>query len=720
MLLVPLDSFEVPELIRRGLLERGYRYLTPPQAEALRGGLLEGANLVVVAPTASGKTLVGEMALINSALGGFKGVYTTPLKALAYEKFEELRFWERFGLRVAISMGDYEVTDEEVTRLGYYDVVVTTYERLDSIMRRRPQWLREVGALVIDELHMLGDRSRGHIVEMVATRAKLVGAQIVGLSATVGNGEELARWLSAKLVRSDWRPVKLYEVVAYRSGGEYVLVMPPELEGARKSVKDLTEYWLSKALAEGFNVLEFKYSRRAVEELAAKYSQYLCKNLPESEREGLVGLVKRMKEELPDFEFEKLEPLVRCGASYHHAGLTAEARRIIEGAFRDRLLKYVAATPTLAMGVNLPARVVIINCRYYSGRGLEKISVLEYKQLAGRAGRPQYDPYGIVVVGKDLGRQEEASRYVKGRPEPITSTILERDALRKHVLAVVVSGEAQRLSDLVTFFSNTFGALSVSRRELESRLRAALELLVELAMVTVSGSSWDPALAPTRIGRAASWLYIDPLTAALIIEGLREARRASELYYLTLVGMAPELSDFSFSKAVYEWVHDVAEELESQGLVPPRDLPTRFGEPAVEWLRGVAVGLLLRDWVNEVPERAILERYGIDAGDLRVLKENGEWLVHAASVLSRVAGLEGHARALEALTERVRHGVKEELLELVKVRYVGRVRARALAEHGIRGPREIVERAELVIKLLGEGWGKRIVEEALKMVSNQA
>ncbi|MEM4794767.1 MAG: DEAD/DEAH box helicase [Ignisphaera sp.] len=713
---------DIPEPIASGLREKGIKSFTPPQAEALRNGLLDMNNMLVVAPTASGKTLIGEIALINAATKNGKGIYTTPLKALAYEKYSEFKFWERYGIKVGISVGDYIVTQEEIENLGRFDLIVTTYERLDSIMRKRPRWFDKVRTVVIDEMHMLGDSSRGHIVEMIAMRAKMLGIQIVALSATIGNPEEVAKWLNAILIKSDWRPVKLYEVIAYKNRGEktWTMIIPRGLPYGLDTitVDDLTNYWLQKAISEGFNVLEFKYSRKAVEELAYTYAPVLCKSLPDYELRELDVLAKELKDQLHDFEYEKLYPLIRCGASYHHAGLSFNARQFIEKAFRERLLRYLAATPTLAMGVNLPARVVIINTRYFSEKYMKRISILEYKQLSGRAGRPQYDPYGIVVIGKDVPSLSEAKRYIDGTPEAISSSLWNDDALRKHVLASISSGETPTLRDLVKFFSMSFNAVNMDPVTIEEKLRETVTMLEELAMIRSRKTGTEVTFTPTSLGMATSWLYIDPVSSFIIIDGLKDREDVPLLYYLSLIGMTPDFSDIHIARQTYEWFEELVADLEMREEVPSKSLEDRAKDPNVDWFRGCLIGLILRDWIEEVPERVIVERYGIELGDLGVIKETGEWLVFSAYIITKTVGLKRHSDKLEVLIERVRHGVREDVLDLVKLKYIGRVRARILANNGIRNIKDIIEKRELLIKLLGDGWGKKILEEVENVYTN--
>jgi helicase len=718
-----VTDVKLPSIIVKGLKDKGISNFTPPQLEALQHGLLNGSSIVVSAPTASGKTLIGEIALVNAVLNGFKGIYTSPLKALAYEKFNEFKIWEKYGVKITISMGDYEVTDEELTRLENYDIIVSTYERLDSIMRRNPSWMKKIGVVVIDELHMIGDENRGHIVEMIAMRAKSMGIQIIGLSATIGNSEEIAQWLGAKLVKSNWRPVKLYEFITYSLGGSkgWIIHIPKDFTDTDidipKIVNDITEYWILKAVREGFNVLEFKYSRKAVEELAARYSSILCNNLSNNDKEQLNLLLKELRERIADFEYEKLSPLIKCGASYHHAGLTPEARRFVEEAFRDRLIKYIAATPTLAMGVNLPARIVIINTKFFNGKNMVRIPVIEYRQLAGRAGRPQYDPYGIVIVAKDAKSQNEAMYYIRGNPESLQSVLWSNEALRRHILAVIVSGEANTLSKLLMFFSNSFATSKMNRTIIESKIEKTVALLEELNMISSKSIDEEIIFIPSKLGVVTSRLYVDPITSYIIVKGLTENKKASELYYLTLIGMTPDFSDVNISKGVYEYYSQLIDNYELHNEVPPESLEFEINDPKIDWIRGFIIGLILKDWINEVPEREILERYGIEAGDLRVIKENGEWLSYAASMIAKTIDAPSHSKYLKMLNERLRHGVKEDALELVRLRYIGRVRARILLNYGIKSVEDIIKRKDEVVKLLGEGWGEKIVKE---LISSQS
>ena len=194
-----------------GILEKEIKDLRPAQEKSIKKGLLEGKNLLVCTPTASGKTLIAELAMLKSIIEGKgKAVYIVPLTALANEKYKD--FKRRYGniAKIAMSIGDVDSSDPY---LAEYDIVVTTSEKLDSLIRHSSPWISSIATVVVDEIHLLNDTERGPTLEILLTILKqlLKKAQIIGLSATIGNAKELAEWLHADLVVDEWRPVKLHK-----------------------------------------------------------------------------------------------------------------------------------------------------------------------------------------------------------------------------------------------------------------------------------------------------------------------------------------------------------------------------------------------------------------------------------------------------------------------------------------------------------------------------
>jgi helicase len=200
---------KLPEPFFAVLEQEGWKELRPCQEKSIHQGLFEGKNLVVCTPTGSGKTMVAELAIIHNILKHKKkAVYIVPLKALANEKFRQ--FKEKYSnlIKIAMSIGDLDKADPY---LAEYDLIITTSEKLDSLLRHHAPWTRSISTIVVDEIHLLNDPRRGPTLEILITllRRLLKQVQVIGLSATIGNPQELAAWLDAGLVEDSWRPVEL-------------------------------------------------------------------------------------------------------------------------------------------------------------------------------------------------------------------------------------------------------------------------------------------------------------------------------------------------------------------------------------------------------------------------------------------------------------------------------------------------------------------------------
>ncbi len=202
----------VPKKILALLEKKGFKELRPSQVKSINEGLFEDENLLVCTPTASGKTLVAELGALNGILHDKgKALYVVPLRALASEKYKQ--FKKHYpNIKVGISSGEIDSNDSHLSR---YDLIVLTSEKLDSLLRHHTSWIKEVKTAIFDEIHLLNDPTRGPTLEVVITilRRMLKDVQIIGLSATIGNPEELAEWLDARLVQDDWRPITLHKGV---------------------------------------------------------------------------------------------------------------------------------------------------------------------------------------------------------------------------------------------------------------------------------------------------------------------------------------------------------------------------------------------------------------------------------------------------------------------------------------------------------------------------
>lgn len=712
-----IEELDIPEELKRVLIENGYGELYPPQADALASGILEEGNLVLASPTASGKTLVAEIVVMKEVLeGGGKALYLTPLRALAREKYGDFSKYKGLKkasggkVRVAITSGDYDTSDPHLSR---YDVIISTNEKADSLLRHRARWLEDISIVVADEVHLLTDPHRGPTLEATLTRLRAVAprVRVLALSATVSNIDEIADWLGAKRVATEWRPVPLREGVY--CDGEVCFNDGSSRRIPRVSESAAIDLAL-ETIGSGGQVLIFSDTRRAAMGMGKKASAYVKRLLNRREAERLRALSSSILEGDPRTRLsEILSGLVADGVAFHHAGLSPRDRELIENGFRDGLIKALVATPTLAAGVNLPARSVIISSheRYEPGFGRSPISVLEYKQLCGRAGRPKFDDYGeaILIARSEDERDMLMENYVMAKPERLWSKMAMEGVLRPHVLATIATGYASSEEGLDDFFGKTLCAFQYGMESVRPKLGKVLSFLYKEGMIELKRRR----IFATEFGRRVSELYIDPLSAVIIRDGLLNgAERVTEFSFLHLISRTPDMAPRPYPRRrEYEWLDALAQEREGEFLLEPLSPDSYYGYE--EFLAEVKCASVLMDWIEEVGEERILEKHGVEPGDLLRLVENAEWLIHATREISKLLGKGEYLRTLEELIPRIRHGVKRELLPLVRIEGVGRVRARALYNAGYRDE-ESLRRATvgelLSVPTIGPAIARRIKE----------
>src|ERR687896_1035422 len=339
----------------RPLLEHlGYLSLYPPQEQAVSKGLLDGKNLLITTPTASGKTLVAVIAALNVLRKGQKVVYLTPLRALTTEKFQDFRVLEELDIfdrkiKVRVASSDYS---SDGRGLAQADVIVLTNEKMDSLIRHRTAWVHEVGLFVSDEVHLIGERERGPTLEMMLTKIRKLysGAQLLALSATVENSNEIARWLGCDRVDSDWRPTKLVEGV-YEQGvlrfndGRRLRIEKSSSGGFSHSAIDIAV----ECIDGGGQAIIFGETRKRAVSLAEKAASVISRRLDGAARKSAGDVASRIAQGGDDAEVTRvLAGVVAKGVGFHHAGLGAFARDIVEKSFKSGAIKLLTATPTLA------------------------------------------------------------------------------------------------------------------------------------------------------------------------------------------------------------------------------------------------------------------------------------------------------------------------------------------------------------------------------------
>jgi helicase len=714
-----IEELDVPAEVKSILKNEGYNTLYPPQEDAIRAGALNGRSLVLASPTASGKTLVAELCILKNVLEkGGKALYLTPLRALASEKYDEFRRYTSIikpngeKLKIALTTGDYDSSDYWIER---YDVIICTNEKLDSLLRHRARWIADVSVVVADEVHLLNEQERGPTLEVVLTRLRQINPDlhILALSATVRNAEEVAEWLGAIPITTEWRPVPLKEgiyldgQIHFRDGSPRAI---PKISG--NPIIDIAV----QVVNDKAQSLIFAETRRISVETGKKASQILRGFMKPSETRISKGIAERILRTSEKTRLsEMLANQIVCGAAFHHAGLANAHRRIVEEEFKKGHIKILAATPTLAAGVNLPARTVVISSyeRYEPGYGRYPISVLEYKQFCGRAGRPKYDEFGEAVL---IAKNEDESNYlmenyVLSKPERLWSKLGIEKVLRPHVLSTIAIGFARSQKGLHEFFAHTFYAHQYDARAIRSKIEEVLGFLYKEKMVEIE----EDELHATEFGRRVSELYIDPLSAVIIRDGLyRRAQSITELSFLHLIARTPDIAPKMYPRRKEaELLEDMVQTHSEEFMC---DLPDMWGDQTYyeEFLAELKIATVLLDWIEENSEERILEAHRAEPGDLLRLIEIANWLLYSSHELAKLFGHKDLLKPLSILRTRVQSGVKAELVPLVSLEGIGRVRARMLYNNGMKTTEDLkyASATDLMkIPLIGPTLAKKIKEQ---------
>ncbi|MFC7324373.1 DEAD/DEAH box helicase [Halorubrum rutilum] len=630
--------------------ERGIRELYPPQAAAVDAGVCEGENVVAAIPTASGKTFVAELGLLTA---DGPGLYVCPLRALAREKYEA--FAALPGVDVGISTGDFDAAGEA---LAGNDVVVATSEKVDSAIRNGAAWVDELACVVVDEVHLLGAERRGPTLEvtLATLRRRNPDVQVVALSATVDNPEAIAGWLDATLVESDWRPVDLRTGVAVGGRVEFDdgTAIDVAVEGGAGPGEDgdddadgddapddteVTAALVADTVADGGQCLAFVRSRTeavalaerlAEDGLGAEMGVESAAAAAADEVEAVDGTVTG----------RRLADCLRSGVAFHHAGLRSGHRSVVESAFRDRDVACICATPTLAAGVNVPARrVVVRDQKRYAGSAMEWLPTLEVHQMCGRAGRPGLDPHGeAVLVGDADSEAELVERYVEGEPEAVESTLADPASLRTHVLSAVATGFAETEEEILGVFEGTFYAREAGAGGLADAVAVAVDDLVAAEMVRrETGGVDDYRLVATPVGETTSKQYVRPETGERIVAGLRTAAEMADATTLTafeVICDTPDMQDTYLGNEERAEIYRFARANAGR-------LTTAMGETDEfeEWLESVKTARILDEWIGGATVEELVEAYRIGPGDLDSRIERAEWLLSAAEALAETVGV---------------------------------------------------------------------------------
>lgn len=692
MKLTQLMRYDIPpEVIALWQRCESEELLPLQEAAVRRHNLFDGGNLLIQAPTSSGKTFIGEMAAIQTALRRKKVVYLVPLKALAEEKFADFREkYSDYGIKVIISTRDHRDFDRDLED-GDFSIAVVVYEKISQLLVRRPERLSEIDLIIADELELLSDPDRGAMAELLLTRILCAGTRLIGLSAVIGAAARLAAWMRAELVYYERRPVELrfgvlfegaFRYRTYNEGGEGSESFG-EAEGEdpwevlTQTVRGLTN--------EGEACLVFvkakHESRRGAESLAGAL------HLPAATR-----AIEALKELEATRSRDCLLDTLSHGVAFHNADMSPSERRIVEQAFREGEILLLVSTSTLAVGLNLPARNVFLSpdkWRYDQRLGMPwKTPVLraEYENMSGRAGR-----YGaghefgrsILIAATPFDRDTYWRRYIEGDREPIEPR-LAREPLENHVLRLVASRFCRTREELLDFLESTLTGRWVwletyTRDEIAGRIRAAVNRCLDADVLACDGAD---RLEATPFGRAVAAKGIGIETALALRQwiGVSETRHWSEIDLILAVALTPEgrmaqvmLTAREYERADYPGrLKRLMRDEDNTIETPMNRLRNNETQPFFEEVRAIKTALFLAEWIEQAPIRSLEEHYNTMAGQILSAADQCSWLIDATAAIATALGSAPCFcdRILE-LAERVARGLQAEALPLARLNLPG-------------------------------------------------
>lgn len=452
--------------------------------------------------------------------------------------------------------------------------------------------------------------------------------------------------------------------------------------------------------------LVFCGSKRSAEKQAEDIAKVLKKDADFPLKETCLALSKEFEAclDIPTEQCKRNAFCIKKGVAFHHAGLLSKQKDLIEEGFRNGTIHTICATPTLAAGVDTSAyRTIIKDIKRFTGRwGMLYIPVLEYLQMAGRAGRPGKETEGeaVLIAKSEAEKELLKEQYIYGKPENIQSKLAVEPILRSAVLSLISSKFTKTYTDVLTFFEKTFYAKQFQDMyRLEQILKKVILQLKEFGFLSNSNEETEffhsandikdnETLEETPLGKRVSELYLDPLTAHTIICALKKAQEQKERNdkkHLTkeiIQALCNTIEMEPLLRVKDKEIIFLQQEIEELRETILSEIPKEHHFEYPSFLQSIKTTLFFHDYIEEASDSEILETYDVRPGEVRAKLENFDWLLRCAIELSKFLEKKGIISDLVKVQLRMKHGVKEELLSLLKLKHIGRTRARILFSKG--------------------------------------
>ena len=704
---------EVDDRLKESLQRWGFEQLTDVQQRALEAGVASGQSLVVCAPTSSGKTLVGEIAVLQALHRRHRCLYLVSHKALANQKYTD--FETRFSSNEADPFGTVGLSTGDREEGGLQaDILIATYEKgLALVLTGQIEPQNSV--VVADELQIIGEATRGPNIETLCAVLRHRGMrQFLALTATVENPEDLAAWLHCRLVQSHTRDVDLRQEIWYQGLG-YGITFGQDvgepldpMDGYPGHTLDAVDYLLKRDCAP---ILVFTESRRE----ASQYAQGFAR---ERQRHASgIGVAEQLDLfSEPTEGSENLQNSAERRIALHTADLTPQERQVIEQGFLDGSFDVCFATSTLAAGVNFPFKTVMFpKLTYeYGDRNGTRITRGDYRNMSGRAGRLGLHDLGYaVLLPKNIPENKHANALVLPDNDYVYSQ-LPKLSMRRAVLTLVAAGVAETIPALRDFFENTYywhrllEQNSAKLSKVMAKAEHALDWLVDADLT----EQHDETYLATPLGQATARSGLLPTTARAFVELLKQ-----------------HAEDFEEKFNVFDGglIHWVCCSDEFTGQAPSRFLPYPIGGLALGSSTFVSGQQLLCPldrtdtrlyqsvhalilFVRGIADRKIAHSTNMSSGNVHRLAIDVSWVLNGCHAIAAVPDLDCPQQVgnqLAMLARRVRWGVPAEALDLIRIAErasvpgFGRQRAMALINNSVMTFEDVVNLGvERVMKIL--------------------
>lgn len=469
--------------------------------------------------------------------------------------------------------------------------------------------------------------------------------------------------------------------------------------------------------------LIFTNSKRGAEKTAEDIAKKIKKKdlILENLSEDILNAIPK-----PTKQCIRLSSCIKKGVAFHHSGLVAKQRELIENNFRTGVIKIIAATPTLSAGLDLPAyRVIMKDLKRFTHRGMQFIPVLEYLQMVGRAGRPKYDTVGeaITIALNENDAENIETKYIKGLPEEIYSKLAVEPVLRTYLLSLISSEFLNEKNKIFEFFSKTFWAHQFKdMKKLESIIEKMLYQLSEWGFISSTDTA-DGFLSAnnygiikynsTIMGKRIAELYLDPLTADHIIKCTERAKlkKIESFSVLQMLSHTLEMRPlFSVRTKDVEMIEETMVRYDDCIIDVE---PNMYDFEYQEYINSIKTALFMQKWIEEVDEEFIFEIFNIRPGEIKSKLDIIDWLLYATEEILRIKKQHDLISKIRKLRIRLKYGVKEELLPLLKLKNIGRIRARSMYKNGLKTTGDLIK---VDIGKLNQIIGKKLAADVKNQV----